>query len=239
MKSNSGNVLFLILIAVALFAALSYAVTSSSRGGGIDAKKDSSELIASEIMNYVSSLEQAVTRLRVSNGCSLSQISFENSVDINYTNTFSRTDKSCNVFHQNGGGMYWKKANQNWFVGTSVASTYASYQTTSYGQFYFPNSICVLEVGTGVCPPDGTGNELVVGLAFLTEGICQAINDRLGTTMNVIVGSILGKGDNSQRYRGQFPSSPMYAVLEATGQRTACMLTSKTGYTFYHVLEPQ
>lgn len=66
MKSNSGNVLFLILIAVALFAALSYAVTSSSRGGGIDAKKDSSELIASEIMNYVSSLEQAVTRLR---GC--------------------------------------------------------------------------------------------------------------------------------------------------------------------------
>jgi hypothetical protein len=59
-NSRSGNVLFLILIAVALFAALSYAVTSSSRSSGAQIGADQARIMAAEIRQYASSIEQAI-----------------------------------------------------------------------------------------------------------------------------------------------------------------------------------
>ena len=70
MLKQSGNVLFIILIAVALFAALSYAVVGSSRNTGGNIDDENTHLIASEILNYVSSVETAFTRLRA-RGCDI------------------------------------------------------------------------------------------------------------------------------------------------------------------------
>lgn len=64
MKQNTGNALFLILIAVALFAALSYAVTNSGRGGGgID--RETAEINAAQLMNVSAQLKAAYQRLKI------------------------------------------------------------------------------------------------------------------------------------------------------------------------------
>ena len=64
MNNSNGNALFLILIAVALFAALSYAVTQSGRGGGsID--RETAELNAAQIVQYMGAMQSAVQKLQL------------------------------------------------------------------------------------------------------------------------------------------------------------------------------
>src|SRR5690606_535896 len=76
MKTERGNILFLILLAVILFAALSYAVTSSMRGGGKDASEESLQLAASDMLQWLASLDAAVMRMHLGGGYAYEDISF-------------------------------------------------------------------------------------------------------------------------------------------------------------------
>ncbi|MGB1077712.1 MAG: hypothetical protein ACPG05_05330, partial [Bdellovibrionales bacterium] len=113
---QTGNVLFLILIAVALFAALSYAITKSNRGKS-NAEKDKLALVASEMMQDASLMSQAIQRLMIIKHCSDTDISvhydwdqdgsLENNGDDNY-NSSAPSDKHCHLFDSNGAGLTWK-----------------------------------------------------------------------------------------------------------------------------------
>lgn len=108
-SSLRGNVLFLILIAVALFAALSYAVTSSSKGGGSGIDKDKMKIEAAKVVQYSASMEQAITRMMLINQCADTQISFENPIVGGYVNGSAPADKRCHVFDPAGGGLAWQE----------------------------------------------------------------------------------------------------------------------------------
>lgn len=98
-KAQSGNALFIILIAVALFATLSYAVTSSSRSGdGVD--EELATLDQAELENYQANIDLAVKRL----------IFAKCGSNIDYTPPSEQLagDKSCHVFHVQGGGAYYR-----------------------------------------------------------------------------------------------------------------------------------
>ena len=103
MKRQSGNALFLILIAVALFAALSYAVTQSGRGNaGIEREQQMINQAVSE--QCTASVNYAVNKLKLIVGCDSSEISYE-LADGSNANASAPADKSCHIFHANGAGV--------------------------------------------------------------------------------------------------------------------------------------
>ena len=61
-RPQGGNILFLILLAVVLFAALSYAVTSGMRGGGNSASKESLQSQVAALQNTVMGVRSSLLR---------------------------------------------------------------------------------------------------------------------------------------------------------------------------------
>lgn len=128
--SQRGNVLVYILIAVALFAALGFAMSNMMRGGaGESISREKSQIFASEIISYAQGLKDAINVLRISGTCDDTQLSFEKApydgTDSDYVNPNSPVDFSCHVFHPNGGGVSYIDAiedvgpNQGWFFGVN------------------------------------------------------------------------------------------------------------------------
>ena len=66
MRYSRGNILFLILIGVALFGALAYAVTQGSRGGGKgDISDEQADIAASQAIQMADDIATAVSRLQI------------------------------------------------------------------------------------------------------------------------------------------------------------------------------
>jgi hypothetical protein len=103
--TQRGNVLFLILIAVVLFAALSYAVTTSNRGGG-NADTEQVELKISQMMNYIASIRSAILRLSIK-GVEDSQFCFDSALWGHADYNSAGCSNDINKIFSSSGGVNW------------------------------------------------------------------------------------------------------------------------------------
>ncbi|PCJ98166.1 MAG: hypothetical protein COA45_08430 [Zetaproteobacteria bacterium] len=226
-NNSSGNVLFLILIAVALFAALSYAVTSSSRTSKSSASSETTLIASAEIVQYGSTLENAVTYLLVSKKCAAEEISFERAPfdgsDPLYVNTNAPNNFSCHIFHPNGGRAATLKPPKNANDGREWA--------------YIETRVLGIGVDQTACGSEC--HEILIVLGGLRKSTCQKLNKRLSGS-DIIPVQDNGQAYESKAFQGIFNVSSNTDIDQgAIGYNALCTQDAAGTYYYYHVLLPR
>ena len=176
--NQQGSAIVWILIAIALFAALNFTISQGSRSGTQSITKEQARLAATEILDYGRAIKQAVQTLQI-NGCSDTEVSFENPVVPGYEHTPPARDE-CKVFHPAGGGLNYLEPEEEWMDGLATSQAAGHYGT------WFTNSrVHIRGLGidnNGSVCSSGTGDckELTTGVPFIKKEICIEINKKIG-----------------------------------------------------------
>ncbi|HAJ90979.1 MAG TPA: hypothetical protein DCM27_08250 [Rhodospirillaceae bacterium] len=220
--SEKGNVLFLILIAVALFAALSYAVTQSTRSGGGDASKETNLVNAAGITQYPASVKTAITRMVVSNATDPDSLLFNPPSTFSaFTTTYPATN---GVFHPTGGGATYADA---------PASVM---QSNGAGTWHFNGENQVTNIGTSGALSTSNA-DVIAFLSGVKKAVCDSIHTKLGipltyaTLTGIDVSSDMNVADPNIDAGGG-----TIASTELTGQPQGCFQQPANNYVYYHVL---
>ncbi len=157
---ESGNMLFIILLAVALIGILSAVIMNSGDGGDSDIDNETLVISASEVQRYGAELERAINYI-IQNGHSESDIRFAHpNAPSAYGDLSADTDKSDQVFHRDGGGADYRTPPEDINDGSDW-------------QFY----------GTSALPGVGSSRaDLIMVLPKVTQQFCDKINRMNGQT---------------------------------------------------------
>jgi hypothetical protein len=160
-RSEKGNVLFLILIAVALFAALSYVVTQSTRSGGGSTEREKNILSSAQMTQYPTALRTSIIRMVLA-GVAIENVMFDAPGDPGFT---GQSNSALLVFHPQGGGATYQDA-------PSELSASGS------GQLSWRYNGSVEVPGIGI--DDEGGNDVIAFLPGISDGVCRQVNEELG-----------------------------------------------------------
>lgn len=174
--NERGSIIVYILLGVALFGALGFAVSHMMRST-TSVGSETAGVQASEIIAYAHTMRQALHLLRISNGCEDDEISFERSPfdgsDPLYVNASSPSDFSCHVFHPDGGGVSYQKVDELWLDASRSGETL-------YGEYLFSGGHGIPDIGTSGDNTDPAMKELLVILPWVDAGLCRKMNQQLG-----------------------------------------------------------
>jgi hypothetical protein len=158
---ESGNVLFLILIAVALFAYLSYAVGQSTRSGEGGSVEEKNLISSSALAEYPVGVRAVVMKMII-NGVAVEELEF------NPPSAFLSPPQPQNqVFHPQGGNATYQEASSSIMSGGYP------------GTWHFVGLFEIDDIGTEV-PGSFAGNDIAAVLVGVKTGVCTRLNKKAG-----------------------------------------------------------
>ena len=171
--TQNGNAIVMILIAIALFAALGFAFSNTSRTSSSFITDAEAEAYTNKIISYGNDIKSAVKRAQLS-GCDLLDISFENDVVAGYTNG-NNPPEECKIFKN---GVQYIRPNIAWLDTSSAGGP----PPELFKEIYFPELSSFL-IGMGE-PSGGAfnieGKEVLMIIPHIKKDLCLKINDVLG-----------------------------------------------------------
>ncbi len=217
-NSQSGNVLFLILIAVALFAALSFAVGQSMRsGGGTGAAEETSRINGAYLHQFPTSIRQAILRMEVSKSLTAEDISFAHPGTTDY-GTFGTTPEQ-EVFHPLGGATPYQLPPTNLNDGS---------------EWIFNGDLEVKDLGK--TNGDSGSTELIALLPGVKLEVCKYLN--YGVSNSLQTPPSLTLTGETNKFTGAFGYASTLTDAALDGKDAYCYYSTALGkYVYYQVLE--
>ncbi|MEM7679890.1 MAG: hypothetical protein AAF182_02680 [Pseudomonadota bacterium] len=174
--TQRGNVLFYVLIAVALVAALSIAITNSLRGNTTDVEDNRAGIIAGEILDISNIYATAVAQLRLrgvleENLC-FDDPGWEDFQEDDYYYHAACETTTNRIFHPDGAALVWSRMPRDAFVKSFRPGDEPDYL------FHIISDNEIQDVGSTCSEPKCS--ELLFVIDELSEKVCREINKLLG-----------------------------------------------------------
>lgn len=232
-QNESGNIMFIILIAIALIGVLTAVISNSGNNDNNGIDNESLVIRVSEVQRYASELERGINYI-MQNRVSESDIRF--AIPTDTTNTTGYGDLAADttpedqMFHPNGGAANYRDPPND------IQSTVSAWEF--YGGTRIPG------VGTNRA-------DLIAVLPNVTLQFCNRINeinDQTATPAENGAGNInegasarFGSGGTPVTFDDATPNTLNDATFSRTPALQACVTVagSPTQYHFYHVIMPR
>lgn len=231
-STRSGNVLFMILIAIFLLGGITALIARTSGTSEETGDIEKSRIAASEVLRAAGGVKSAVDNLLL-RGCSESELDFHSDIMIDdmgfsYQNANRRPDNSCNLYHQAGTGLKYYVLPQAYYFDDAGAA-YRWYVTSDAHASY------------NVAGTPTTTSDLVWNVHNLRRDICIEINRILGIPLEADGSPSFDNQDAWwEYYQGRFRTNVNGIADEVAAghfeKKAGCYLNPDSNYTFYQLL---